>query len=514
MGFTSILFPDGAEAVSISWELPEPEYFADLNLDQIVRGCTLGREEYHLTPFFYLPLQNGDTVRFRQEVMRDLEESEPLRQSIQVFAQKMQKVRIYRSLAEKLYYKLNKEGWFLEAVDTYCDAVFQLAEELLLLSPSSCGFLAFREYLSRYVQSPSFVALREGAKDLKKTLKSIRYCIQIDGLRVKVRHYEEGADYSAVIETTFARFRQEVSRDYRVQYRTGVDMNHVEAKIAEGVARLFPEVFSSLERYCAENACFLDEKVVAFDREIQFYMAYLEYIAPLKRRGLQFCYPEISPNPEGIYGYEVFDLALAHSLLAGGKTPVCNDFFLQGQERIFLVSGPNQSGKTTFARTFGQLHYLASLGFPVPGSSVRLLLPDRIFTHFEREEDITTLRGKLEDDLVRTHAMLTQATPKSILIINEAFNSTALRDAIFLSTEIMKKILQLGAICVWVTFVVELAFLDAERIVSLVSTVYPDNPEIRTYKILRKIPDGLAFALSLARKHRLTREAIKERIRT
>lgn len=145
---------------------------------------------------------------------------------------------------------------------------------------------------------------------------------------------------------------------------------------------------------------------------------------------------------------------------------------------------------------------------------MRLLLLDRIFTHFEREEDITTLWGKLEDDLVRTHAMLTQATPKSILIINEAFNSTALCDAIFLSTEIMKKILQLGAICVWVTFVVELAFLDAERIVSLVSTVYPDNPEIRTYKILRKIPDGLAFALSLARKHRLTRKAIKERIRT
>lgn len=514
MGFTSILFPDSAEAASASWDLPEPEYFADLNLDQIVRGCTLSREEYHLTPFFYLPLQNGDTVRFRQEVARDLEESEPLRQSIQVFAQKMQKVRTYRSLAEKLYYKLNKEGWFLEAVATYCDAVLQLTEELLPLPLSSRGFLAFREYLSHYVQSPSFVALQEGAKNLKRALQSIKYCIQIDGLRIKVRHYEEEADYSAVIEAIFARFRQEASRDYRVQYHTGVDMNHVEAKIAEGVAQLFPEVFSSLEKYCTENANFLDAKIVAFDREIQFYLAYLEYIAPLKKKGLQFCYPEISPSPEGIYGYEVFDLALAHKLCAEGKTPVRNDFFLQGRERIFLVSGPNQSGKTTFARTFGQLHYLASLGLPVPGSSARLLLPDKILTHFEREEDITTLRGKLEDDLRRMHVVLTQATPRSILIINEAFNSTALHDAIFLSTEIMQKILQLGAVCVWVSFVVELAFLDPERIVSLVSTVHPDNPEIRTYKILRKAPDGLAFALSLARKYRLTREAIKERIRT
>jgi DNA mismatch repair ATPase MutS len=493
-------------------ETPEaPAYFVDLNLDQVVNAITAGRQEYNLKPFFYTPLRDIETIQYRQEIARDLE-NETLLEIIESFARQMVIVRRYLALVDKLEFQRHKEGWFLEAAAVYCDAVSQLAQSLPLVELRSRGLSAFREYVARYAGSAAFVMLQAETRQLKRDLSTVAYCIVIRGNTVKVRKYEGEIDYSAEVERTFEKFQQGAVKDYKVRLAIGSGMNHVEAQILDCVARLYPDIFADLTRFCAQHGDFLDETIRTFDREIQFYVAYREYVASFQCCGLPFCYPQVSDRSKEIYVRDGFDVALAYKRIAEKAPIVCNDFYLQEPERIFVVSGPNQGGKTTFARMFGQLHYLASLGCPVPGREARLFLFDQLFTHFEKEEDIRNLRGKLQDDLVRIRAILDQAMPASIIIMNEIFTSTTLTDAIFLSKEIMERIIRLDALGVCVTFIDELASLSAKT-VSMVSTVVPENPALRTYKIVRRPADGLAYALSIAEKYRLTHDRLKERIR-
>jgi DNA mismatch repair protein MutS len=289
------------------------------------------------------------------------------------------------------------------------------------------------------------------------------------------------------------------------------DMNHVEEQILECVAELHPEAFTLLDEFCRRHEHFIEPTVARFEHEIHFYLSYLAFMRRFTAAQLAFCYPDVTDEPGVVDVQGGFDLALAINIIQEQQCPVTNDYHLSGSERIFVVTAPNQGGKTTFARTVGQCSYLASVGCPIPASSARLTLPDQIFTHFERQEDLSTLHGKLDNELVRIHDILSRATDASIIVMNESFSSTTVNDALIIGREVLERIIALRCVAVYVSFLDELSSLDPVC-VSMVGEVAQSDPTQRTFKFTRRPADGLAYAAALADKYGLSYDALGRRI--
>jgi hypothetical protein len=495
----------------------EPACLADLHLDQVVATVLAGREDYDLARWWYAPTRDVSTVCWRQEVFRDLEDPH-VYEAVTGFAGGMRRARQLLAAAEQARFPYQQQRYVLEAAGRYREAVAGLRDGLATVELGSRGLRGFRDWLAGYTGSTRFRSLVADTEGLVAALGQVRYTVHARGGRVTVDRYRDQPDYRAEVAATFARFpypaaepaARTAPRELLGRPPSYASMNHLDGQILERVARLHPETFGRLLAFPARHAGFLDQAVAAFDRQVQFYLAWLEYLRRFRQVGLPVCYPRVSRSSKQTRVEQGWDVALAGTLVPE-RPVVVNDLRLAGPERIAVVTGPNQGGKTTFARMVGQLHYLAALGCPIPAARAELFLPDAVFTHFERAERLDTLRGKLDDELVRVRDILDAASGDSLVVMNESFTSTTLHDARLLGTRVLQRLIGLGVLGVYVTFVDELSTLD-EATVSMVATVDPDDPARRTFRVVRRPADGRAYAAAPAAKHGLTYRQVRGRV--
>lgn len=506
-----------------------PDALRDLGLDGVAEaiGARLAPE---LRDVFTIPLTGVDAVGYRHEVFADLRDPRVLGVA-RVFEEEAREFDRLRALSP--HYPHVGDLMAVHATTYYVDLVDRLRTGLAELVVAgvirSRAFTALARYAAAYADSSGFVRLRSWSRQVEQALREVRFTVWVRGGRIEVGQVGQEPDLEARVLELFERFREPAGASGTSLVRPREQgMDHVQAAILGLVGRLRPDVFAEVRGLAAAGTqATPDPTLQRAAHELGFYLGYLELLAPLEAAGLPTCLPELSIEIEErekekekgaetetekeLTALDTWDLPLAVSLAAEQRVPVTNDLELRGPERILVISGPNQGGKTTAARTFGQLFHLAAVGCPVPGREVRLMLADRVLTVFERAETADDVGGRLGGELARLHRVLDAVTPHSVVVLNEIYGSTPLQDARRLGGALVERLIALDVPAVLVTFLDELSRF-APQTVSMVSTVDPADPTVRTFRVVRRRADGRAYAALLADRYRLDYAQIVDRI--
>ncbi|RZM01044.1 MAG: DNA mismatch repair protein MutS, partial [Sphingomonas sp.] len=134
--------------------------------------------------------------------------------------------------------------------------------------------------------------------------------------------------------------------------------------------------------------------------------------------------------------HPVVEAAVAKS----GERFVANDCRLSERSRLWLVTGPNMGGKSTFLRQNALIAVLAQAGSYVPAASATLGLVDRLFSRVGASDNLARGRSTFMVEMVETAAILAQATPSSFVILDEVGRGTSTYDGLAIAWAVVEAI--------------------------------------------------------------------------
>jgi DNA mismatch repair ATPase MutS len=173
--------------------------------------------------------------------------------------------------------------------------------------------------------------------------------------------------------------------------------------------------------------------------ELAFYVGCLNLHERLTQMREMTCFPTLTPvGGRKLSFYGLYDIALA---LSTEQRVIGNDLNADGNS-LFIITGANTGGKSTFLRSIGLAHLMMQSGMFVPAGSFSSEVCCGISTHFRREEDQTMESGKWDEELGRMSAIIDRLEPNSILLLNESFSSTNQREGSSIAAEIVRALLE------------------------------------------------------------------------
>ncbi len=196
-----------------------------------------------------------------------------------------------------------------------------------------------------------------------------------------------------------------------------------------------------------------------------------------------------------------------------GKTFVANDCVLHQKEKMWLITGPNMGGKSTFMRQVAVTVLLAYCGCWVPASSATIGPIDRIFTRIGAADDLAGGRSTFMVEMIESAEILRHATRDSLVLLDEIGRGTSTFDGLALAWSIASHIANsIQAYALFATHYFELTQLPtiAPTVVNMHVAAKEHKDQIIFLYQLRQGPAGQSYGLQVAKLAGIPAVVVKE----
>ena len=273
------------------------------------------------------------------------------------------------------------------------------------------------------------------------------------------------------------------------------------------------------------------QEMIRLLEPLDFYVGFAEYFGALKERNFEICKPTLLPAEER----RMFVKNARNPLLLKnramevknkGISPfqadtennagriVPNGIEYNADENMFVITGPNNGGKTTYAKTIGLIQLLGQKGLFVHAESAEVSFVDGIYTHFVTPDDIAQGEGRYRNELRRMKEIFEKATPYSLVILDEPCGGTRYEEGLRQSLAILDGFHKLGSATYFTTHMhpltkeVDKGRYPAARNLT-VEWKYVDHRMLYTYKMIPGASDK-SYGEEIAREMGLMPENIEE----
>ena len=314
-------------------------------------------------------------------------------------------------------------------------------------------------------------ALRERASGGRRAIAALEadYRARTGIAALKIRHnavigyhVEVPAKHADALMAADSGFTHRQTMAGAVRFNS-IDLAAEAARVVEAGAHALAAEAAHLEELIAQATARRSEIAATADA-----LARLDVAAALAERAVEgaWCLPDLVEEPclaISAGRHPVVEAALA----AKGEPFVPNDLTLSERDRLWLVTGPNMGGKSTFLRQNALIILLAQAGSYVPAASARIGLTDRLFSRVGASDNLARGRSTFMVEMVETAAILAQATTRSFVILDEVGRGTSTYDGLALAWAVVEAVHEVNRCrCLFATHYHELTRL-AEQLDAL-----------------------------------------------